>query len=74
MSDSIKPSARDGQVLERKCVDCAALAPESASEYTLISARYGWRVTRATRQDGRGILEWRCRKCFTAFREKQFLS
>jgi hypothetical protein len=74
MSDSIKPSSSEGKVLERKCVDCGHLAPENVSEYTLISSRYGWRVTRANAQDGRNLLEWRCRKCFAVHREKQFLS
>ena len=48
------------------CVDCRALSPETDTNYTLISARYGWRLTK--RHDTRGMLvmEWRCVKCWRA--------
>lgn len=55
---------------ERRCVDCHRASPETASEYTLISIRYGWRLTRGRTSDGRTVLEWRCRDCFAAHRAR----
>jgi hypothetical protein len=50
------------------CVDCQALSPETETNYTLISARYGWRLSR--RRDARGklVMEWRCPKCWRAYK------
>ena len=53
-----------------ECADCRALSPENHSEYTLISARYGWRLQRVTRA-GKPVLEWRCPSCWTAFKQRQ---
>lgn len=55
----------------RECVDCRVSAPDDAGENTLISTRYGWRLTR--RGDGRGgvLFEWRCASCATRAREQR---
>lgn len=45
------------------CVDCGKRAPEADSNYTLISARHGWRLTR-TMVDGLKRYEWRCPSCY----------
>jgi hypothetical protein len=55
---------------ERRCVDCRRPAPEQASEYTLISSRYGWRLTKATSTAGETVLEWRCSECFAQYRTR----
>lgn len=49
-------------------MDCRALSPETETNYTLISARYGWRLSK--RRDARGklIMEWRCPKCWRAYK------
>ena len=46
------------------CVGCATLAPETTSNHTLISARFGWRLTRSKLPDGDWKFEWRCSKCW----------
>ncbi|MBI2394736.1 MAG: hypothetical protein HYV09_34525 [Deltaproteobacteria bacterium] len=51
------------------CVDCRARAPEVETEYTLISSRFGWRLTRKIDRDGTIQLEWRCPTCWA--RRKQ---
>jgi hypothetical protein len=50
------------------CVDCRALSPETETNYTLISSRYGWRLTK--RRDTRGhlFMEWRCPKCWRTYK------
>ena len=46
------------------CVGCSTLAPETTSNHTLISARFGWRLTRSKLPDGEWKFEWRCAKCW----------
>jgi hypothetical protein len=53
------------------CVDCGVLSPETETNYTLISARYGWRLTRKVDATGRSQMEWRCPRCWEAFRRAQ---
>ncbi|HVJ17982.1 MAG TPA: hypothetical protein VM686_21325 [Polyangiaceae bacterium] len=60
----------DDDLPERSCVDCRRSSPAQASEYTLISTRYGWRLTKETAPDGRAVLEWRCPECFAKHRGK----
>jgi hypothetical protein len=55
---------------ERHCVDCGIRSPSQVSEYTLIGSRYGWRLTKTARPDGRPLLQWRCRGCFADYRAK----
>lgn len=52
---------------ERKfhvCCDCRARSPETDTNYTLISSRYGWRLTRFVGADGLFVIEWRCPRCW----------
>jgi hypothetical protein len=51
------------------CVDCQKPSPETDTNYTLISAQYGWRLHRATRPDGTHVMEWRCPSCWVKFKE-----
>lgn len=52
------------------CVDCNTLSPPTDSDYTLISQRHGWRLTRSTDAEGKRSAEWRCPQCFVKIREK----
>jgi hypothetical protein len=49
---------------QQNCVDCGASSPATETNYTLISARHGWRLTRAERPDGTRLVEWRCPVCW----------
>jgi hypothetical protein len=53
------------------CVDCGVVSPETETNYTLISARYGWRLTRQVDVAGRSQMEWRCPRCWEVFRRAQ---
>ncbi len=46
------------------CVGCGKGAPETDTNYTLISAQFGWRLTRTKQTDGTITLEWRCPTCW----------
>jgi hypothetical protein len=50
------------------CVACGKQAPETETNYTLISAQFGWRLTRYKRDDGTLVLEWRCPSCWREFK------
>ena len=51
------------------CVDCAAIAPETNTSHTLISASFGWRLTRKQMKDGSYRAEWRCANCWRKHKE-----
>lgn len=53
------------------CVTCGKAAPDTATNYTLISAQHGWRLTRSVLATGDVLLEWRCPSCWQAFKEKR---
>jgi hypothetical protein len=55
------------------CVDCKKDAPETDSNYTLISQQYGWRLTRSKSSTGRNIHVWRCPECYEKFRPRRKL-
>jgi hypothetical protein len=46
------------------CIDCGAIAPETNTNYTLISTSFGWRLTRRTLPGGEVTTEWRCAACW----------
>ena len=58
MDDNVKRS--------HVCVDCQATSPSTDTNYTLISARYGWRlvVSSPDSATGQRKAEWRCPKCW----------
>jgi len=56
--------------LENRCVDCGKEPPETETEYTLISSRHGWRLTRGADLNGQRVMEWRCPACWLAHRKK----
>jgi DNA-directed RNA polymerase subunit RPC12/RpoP len=53
------------------CVTCGKQAPETETNYTLISAQFGWRLTRYKRADGTLVLEWRCPNCWKEFKRSR---
>jgi DNA-directed RNA polymerase subunit RPC12/RpoP len=53
------------------CVTCGKQAPETETNYTLISAQFGWRLTRYKRPDGTLVLEWRCPTCWREFKRSR---
>jgi hypothetical protein len=48
------------------CVGCGESAPETNTNYTLISTDFGWRLMRRTLPGGEKIAEWRCPTCWRA--------
>ena len=52
------------------CVSCRTVSPEVQTEYTLISARFGWRLTRFARA-GKVVYEWRCPPCWAKYKEQR---
>ena len=50
------------------CADCGCQSPKTDTNYTLISKRHGWRLTRSTAPDGSFVVEWRCPTCSTRHR------
>src|SRR5437868_622275 len=50
------------------CVGCSKSVPETPQDYTPISARFGWRLTRRAGDDGRYVAEWRCPECWSLFK------
>ena len=55
---------------DNKCVDCGKTPPATDTNYTLISSRHGWRLTRGADQNGQRVMEWRCPDCWQAHRKK----
>ncbi len=50
------------------CVDCGKLSPTTETDYTLISQRHGWRLTREKRPDGTYEVSWHCPSCWRALK------
>jgi len=55
----------------RCCVACGTEAPDEAGELTLISARYGWRLSRRRDASGSVAFEWRCPACAERVRSER---
>jgi hypothetical protein len=58
----------DDSHTRHRCVDCGVLSPKTDTNYTLISARHGWRLIRRLNEAGANVLEWRCPGCWQKFR------
>jgi DNA-directed RNA polymerase subunit RPC12/RpoP len=50
------------------CVDCGQQPPATETNYTLISARHGWRLSRTVDEKGQRAMKWRCPECWRKFR------
>jgi hypothetical protein len=62
----------DGIPGRHRCVDCKSDSPPTNTDFTLISTRFGWRLHRERDAvTGRWNFEWRCPKCWEAFRGRQ---
>ncbi len=46
------------------CVDCGAASPTGNGDETLISVKYGWRLSRTPDGAGGYVFEWHCRACW----------
>ncbi len=54
----------------QNCVDCGKASPETETNYTLISAECGWRLTRIQSPSGL-VIHWRCPLCWRTFKDAQ---
>ncbi|WP_437813994.1 hypothetical protein [Sorangium sp. So ce1078] len=59
------------QRVTQRCVDCGTPAPKTETNYTLISSRYGWRLTRTVDANGQRMMEWRCPGCYSRYRSRK---
>jgi hypothetical protein len=46
------------------CTGCGTRSPETETNYTLISAKFGWRISRSKNPDGTYTVAWYCPKCW----------
>jgi hypothetical protein len=60
----------DPSVPPHRCADCGIAAPQTETNYTLISARHGWRLSLQRTPDGRKETVWRCPSCWELFRRR----
>lgn len=52
-----------------RCADCGGESPPDQGDYTLISAQFGWRLSRSVAPDGVLCLAWRCPDCWLRHKE-----
>jgi hypothetical protein len=55
---------------ERRCTDCGKSVPTEAGDSTLVSMKYGWRLTRERDSSGEFVPTWRCPTCWRAHKER----
>jgi hypothetical protein len=48
----------------KSCVVCGVKAPETETDYTLISRKHAWRLERQTDASGRFEMVWYCPECW----------
>ena len=68
-----EPVAIDDDDDEKKshiCVDCGTESPVTETNYTLISARHGWRLTLGQDKTGARVMQWRCPACWAKMRQR----
>lgn len=53
------------------CIDCGARSPPTNTAYTLISSRFGWRLSRRRTESGELVLEWRCPECWAKYKRDE---
>jgi hypothetical protein len=51
------------------CIGCGKKSPETETNYTLISAQFGWRLTRFRTPAGAIVIEWRCPACWREYKK-----
>jgi hypothetical protein len=47
-----------------QCVVCGTRSPPTDTNYTLISARFGWRLARGIDGEGNRVMQWHCPTCW----------
>lgn len=50
------------------CAGCGVAAPTACTNYTVISSRYGWRLSHVEGEPSARAVEWRCPTCWAKFR------
>lgn len=55
---------------ERRCAECGCRSPATDTDYTLISARFGWRLSLREGPTGRRIPVWHCPECWTKLKKR----
>jgi len=53
-----------------RCAGCQQSAPPTATAFTLISSAHRWRVIRIADGSGRAGVEWRCPRCWAAYKAR----
>jgi hypothetical protein len=53
------------------CIGCGKQSPETETNYTLISAQFGWRLARYRSADGTIVVEWRCPQCWRDYKKSK---
>jgi len=61
--------ADDDEKKSHICVDCGTTSPSTETNYTLISARHGWRLTLGQDKNGVRTMQWRCPSCWVKYRQ-----
>jgi hypothetical protein len=64
----VPPVSSDENKARPTCVDCRVVSPDTDTNYTLISARHGWRSIVVTDPTGRRAMEWRCPNCWVRYK------
>jgi hypothetical protein len=68
LSGEVTPAPKTRHV----CVGCRISSPPVATNHTLISSRYGWRLHREVNAKNAEIIyEWRCPACWVEFRARR---
>jgi len=52
------------------CGACGIESPQTQTNYTLMSSRFGWRLSLEILPNGRRNAVWRCPKCWREFRNR----
>jgi hypothetical protein len=55
---------------DRRCTDCGKTVPQEAGDSTLVSMKYGWRLTREPRGEVGLVPTWRCPTCWRAYKQR----
>jgi len=54
-----------------ECCDCGRVVPEATGDTTLVSVKYGWRLTREKLESGETVPRWRCRACWSNYKARR---
>ena len=53
----------------QRCVVCSVHSPSAETNYTLISAKHGWRLVLSQDKRGDRVMTWYCPKCWAERRQ-----